>query len=244
MPSSPAWWTCCRSCAAPSILPEFGFTYSIKSVAPALCPGFGYDDLEDIADGAAASAAFLRFTSGYVTVPEEADRLRAALLAYCRRDTLAMVRVHRALMGLASNESSWGKSGYPEGSGRERRARPAPEGARARGEGGATRRRRRRGEGTQQGNQGAEGGTLKGTAGGGGIGTGSALPFDQGVTERETEGRDREGDIRSGQVGLGWSQAEGDIRSGQLGLGWSQAEGDIRSGQLGSQRRRSYTCSS
>jgi hypothetical protein len=49
-------------------LPEFGFTYSIKSVAPALCPGFGYYDLEDIADGAAASAAFLRFASGYVAV--------------------------------------------------------------------------------------------------------------------------------------------------------------------------------
>ena len=84
--------------------PEFDFSNSIKSVAPALCPGFGYDDLEDIADGAAASAAFLQLASGCVTDREETDRLRAALLAYCRRDTLAMVQVHRALMGLASNE--------------------------------------------------------------------------------------------------------------------------------------------
>ena len=82
-------------------LPEFGFSNSIKSVAPALCPGFGYDDLEDIADGVAASAAFLQLASGWLVTPEEADRLRAALLAYCQRDTLAMVEVHRALTRLA-----------------------------------------------------------------------------------------------------------------------------------------------
>lgn len=84
-------------------LPEFRFSYSIKSVAPAVCPGFGYDDLQDVAEGAAAAAAFLRLTSGYVAFPE-ADRLRAALLAYCQRDTLAMVQVHRALMRLVSNQ--------------------------------------------------------------------------------------------------------------------------------------------
>lgn len=78
--------------------PEFHFSNSIKSVAPALCPGFGYDDLQDIADGAAASTAFLQLASGCVIGPEETDRLRAALLAYCRRDTLAMVEVHRALL--------------------------------------------------------------------------------------------------------------------------------------------------
>jgi hypothetical protein len=82
-------------------LPEFQFSNSIKSVAPALCPGFGYNDLEDVADGGAASAAFLQLASGYLTVPEEVDRLRAALLAYCQRDTLAMVEVHRALTRLA-----------------------------------------------------------------------------------------------------------------------------------------------
>ena len=81
--------------------PEFGFSNSIKSIAPALCPGFGYDDLEGIADGVAASAAFLQLASGYLTVPEEADRLRGALLAYCRRDTLAVVQVHQALKRLA-----------------------------------------------------------------------------------------------------------------------------------------------
>jgi hypothetical protein len=82
-------------------LPEFWFSNSIKAVAPALCPGFGYNDLEGVADGVAASGAFLQLASGCLTVPEEAARLRAALLAYCQRDTLAMVEAHRALTRLA-----------------------------------------------------------------------------------------------------------------------------------------------
>jgi hypothetical protein len=81
--------------------PEFQFSNSIKSVAPALSPGFGYADLEGVADGATASVAFLQLATGYLTVPEEVDRLRSALLAYCQRDTLAMVEVHRALTRLA-----------------------------------------------------------------------------------------------------------------------------------------------
>jgi len=81
--------------------PEFLFSNSIKSVAPALCPGFGYDDLEGVADGLAASAAFLQLASGDLPGGEEAEQLRAALLAYCHRDTMAMVEVHRALMRLA-----------------------------------------------------------------------------------------------------------------------------------------------
>jgi hypothetical protein len=60
--------------------PEFWFSNSIKSVAPAVCPGFGYDDLEGIADGSAASAAFLRPASGGVPEREEIDQLRAALV--------------------------------------------------------------------------------------------------------------------------------------------------------------------
>lgn len=81
--------------------PEFWFSNSIKSVAPALCPGFGYDDLEGIADGMAASATFLRLSSGGLPEREEAGQLRAALLAYCHRDTMAMVEVHQALARLA-----------------------------------------------------------------------------------------------------------------------------------------------
>lgn len=81
-------------------LAEFWFSRSIKAVAPALCPGFGYEDLADVADGSAAAATFVRLASGQAE-PEEAARLRMALLKYCERDTLAMVEVHRALRTLA-----------------------------------------------------------------------------------------------------------------------------------------------
>ena len=57
--------------------------------------------LTGIADGLAASAAFLQLASGSLADPEEVDQLRAALLAYCQRDTMAMVEVHRALAKLA-----------------------------------------------------------------------------------------------------------------------------------------------
>jgi hypothetical protein len=83
-------------------LPEFGFSNSIKSVAPALCPGFSYDDLDGVADGGAASAAFLQLASGRITNLGEVSQLRAALLAYCKRDTLALLEVHRALARLAA----------------------------------------------------------------------------------------------------------------------------------------------
>ena len=38
--------------------PGFRFSNSIKTAAPALCPDVTYDDLDEIADGAAASTAF------------------------------------------------------------------------------------------------------------------------------------------------------------------------------------------
>jgi hypothetical protein len=69
--------------------PDFDFSNSIKTVAPALCPGFGYDDLGDIANGMAASAAFLQLACGGLAVSGATGQLRAALLAYCKRDTLA-----------------------------------------------------------------------------------------------------------------------------------------------------------
>ena len=47
--------------------PELRFSNTIKSVAPALCPGFGYDGLEGVAAGGAGSAAFLQLASGYLT---------------------------------------------------------------------------------------------------------------------------------------------------------------------------------
>lgn len=80
--------------------PAFGGSFSLKSVAPALVPGFGYDDLAEIADGSAAQQAFASLLAGGASA-ETADRTRAALLAYCERDTLALVELHRALAELA-----------------------------------------------------------------------------------------------------------------------------------------------
>jgi Domain of unknown function(DUF2779) len=76
--------------------PGFGFSVSIKSVAPTLCPDVTYDDLDEIADGTAASTAFWRMASGR-TDAETSVRLRSSLRAYCHRDTWAMVRLHQAL---------------------------------------------------------------------------------------------------------------------------------------------------
>ena len=76
--------------------PEFHGSLSLKSVLPALVPGFGYDGLH-IADGGAASAVYLRMIAPE-TPDDERAGIRQALLAYCARDTEAMVRVYDALL--------------------------------------------------------------------------------------------------------------------------------------------------
>ena len=81
--------------------PGFGGSFSLKRVAPALVEGFGYRDLTAIADGAGASLALARLVSGEVRDTAEEGRIRAALLAYCARDTLALVELHRALCARA-----------------------------------------------------------------------------------------------------------------------------------------------
>jgi hypothetical protein len=82
--------------------PAFEFSGSIKSAAPALCPDVTYDDLDQIADGAAASTAFWIMAAGRADADTSA-LLRHSLLAYCRRDTWAMVRLHQALKQLAAS---------------------------------------------------------------------------------------------------------------------------------------------
>ena len=80
--------------------PAFAGSFSIKSVAPALAPSFSYDGLEGVADGGQASVAIDKLLSGALDPRAEA-RLREDLLAYCERDTLALVELHRALRALA-----------------------------------------------------------------------------------------------------------------------------------------------
>ena len=88
-------------------LPGFGGSNSSKAGAPALAPGFGYDDLPGIADGSAAAAAFLQLASGGLPSSTQAS-VRTELLAYCERDTMAMVEVHRALVRLSSLQADPG----------------------------------------------------------------------------------------------------------------------------------------
>lgn len=75
--------------------PEFHGSFSIKSVLPALVPKLGYDDLE-IADGNNASLAYTEIQDPS-TRPERVAKLRAALLAYCKRDTQALLELFRLL---------------------------------------------------------------------------------------------------------------------------------------------------
>jgi hypothetical protein len=81
--------------------PDFGGSFSIKDVLPALIPTLGYDDLE-IRDGGTASSALERLLLESDSFsPGESDALKNHLLRYCERDTQAMVRLHQRLSQLA-----------------------------------------------------------------------------------------------------------------------------------------------
>lgn len=82
--------------------PDFGGSFSIKSVLPALVPGFSYEGLP-VADGDHASrllAKLLLEPDAYT--PLERSAWREALLEYCALDTLAMVKVLHRLQELAA----------------------------------------------------------------------------------------------------------------------------------------------
>jgi uncharacterized protein DUF2779 len=80
--------------------PAFNGHFGLKSVAPALAPGIDYDTLE-IAEGSEASQVLYGLLlKGESMIVQERERLRRDLLRYCRTDTEAMVRLHRALVSL------------------------------------------------------------------------------------------------------------------------------------------------
>jgi hypothetical protein len=81
---------------------RFRGSFSIKAVAPALVPELGYDDLA-IRDGLSATLAYQRLLDGEPDAPEAAA-MTAQLRAYCARDTLAMVYLHRALHTLEPSD--------------------------------------------------------------------------------------------------------------------------------------------
>ena len=81
--------------------PGFHGSFSLKVVLPVMVPELTYEDLV-IFDGMVASVEIARllFLTGKVT-DEERERVRRDLLAYCRRDTWAMVKLLQQLKGLS-----------------------------------------------------------------------------------------------------------------------------------------------
>lgn len=75
--------------------PGFHGSFSIKDVLPVLVDGLDYRDLA-IREGSQAALAFSQMTAPS-TPPAERERLRKALLAYCERDTVAMLRMFQTL---------------------------------------------------------------------------------------------------------------------------------------------------
>lgn len=75
--------------------PGFHGSFSLKSVLPAMVSDLSYEDLE-ISDGGLASAAYAEIVRAE-TPPDRRDLLRTNLLAYCERDTEAMVRLFKTL---------------------------------------------------------------------------------------------------------------------------------------------------
>ena len=81
--------------------PRFEGSFSLKFVLPALVPELTYKNLV-IMDGMVASVEIARllFVVGRIR-SDERDSLRQHLLAYCKTDTLAMVKLLQRLRGLA-----------------------------------------------------------------------------------------------------------------------------------------------
>jgi len=84
--------------------PDFGGGFSIKKTLPALVPGLSYSDLA-VQDGEVATVELQRLMlQGTEMPPGERTALREALLAYCERDTWAMVKLLETLRGLVADQ--------------------------------------------------------------------------------------------------------------------------------------------
>jgi hypothetical protein len=74
---------------------EFRGSYSLKSVLPALVPDMTYGGMA-VSEGSEAGLAWEKMIRADAE-SEERKRLKDALLAYCKQDTLAMVRLLEVL---------------------------------------------------------------------------------------------------------------------------------------------------
>ena len=71
--------------------PDMRGSWSIKAVLPTIAPDLAYDNLE-VANGGMAMDAFAEIMNPDTSI-ERRQQLHNALLLYCERDTLAMVRI-------------------------------------------------------------------------------------------------------------------------------------------------------
>lgn len=87
--------------------PQMYGSWSIKAVLPCIAPDLDYSALPGIHDGGQAQEAYAEAVAPETT-PERKEELRNGLLAYCRMDTLALVRVVEVLSGnIASDNLSF-----------------------------------------------------------------------------------------------------------------------------------------
>jgi len=78
-------------------------SWSIKKVLPAIAPDLGYESLSGVQNGDMAMDAYLEALSPD-TDPERREEIRRELLAYCKHDTWAMVRLWQKFTGQALKE--------------------------------------------------------------------------------------------------------------------------------------------
>jgi hypothetical protein len=72
--------------------PAMQGSWSIKAVLPTIAPSLRYDELDEVRDGLQAQSAYFEALKPTTTEARRAA-LRRALLDYCRRDTLALVKL-------------------------------------------------------------------------------------------------------------------------------------------------------
>jgi hypothetical protein len=78
--------------------PDLDGSYSLKAVLPTIAPELDHALLEEVNDGLSAQAAY-HAAAMAATGEERRRELRTRMLAYCARDTEALVRVTRRLAG-------------------------------------------------------------------------------------------------------------------------------------------------
>lgn len=78
--------------------PQQHGSWSLKAVLPAICPDLSYKDLEGVANGNMAQQAF-QIAINPSTTPERRREIETQLLAYCRLDTFALLRLWQYFSG-------------------------------------------------------------------------------------------------------------------------------------------------